>query len=206
MKKFSKRGVLLFAAATAVCAFAMPSLASASSWGVIGSEHTLHSPNLGFIGHGAIPLTSACSVTSFTTDVRNADSLTITSATFGGCTATGVAGGIIGDCTMTAVATSLPWSATANSAGDIRILGVRIAERFEQLPGSSACNAVVNGQNFTITGSLTGGSWTGNGANQHEVVFSNGSGLVSHSGLGLNTPLTVSGTIRDTQQSLTVNG
>ena len=32
MKKFSKKGVLLFAGAMAVCAFAMPSMASASSW------------------------------------------------------------------------------------------------------------------------------------------------------------------------------
>ena len=41
MKKFSKKGVLLFAGAMAVCAFAMPSMASASSWGVVGSHHTL---------------------------------------------------------------------------------------------------------------------------------------------------------------------
>ena len=48
MKKLSKKGVLLFAGAMAVCAFAMPAMASASSWGVVGTHHTLTSSNLGF--------------------------------------------------------------------------------------------------------------------------------------------------------------
>ena len=48
MKKFSKKGVLLFAGAMALCAFVMPSMASAASWGPIGRITRLTRPTSGF--------------------------------------------------------------------------------------------------------------------------------------------------------------
>jgi hypothetical protein len=60
------------------------------------------------------------------------------------------------------------------------------------------------GASTTITGTLHGGQWTGNGANQHEVVFSDDGGFVMHTPVG-TVPVTTRGTFRDTQQTLTLN-
>ena len=66
MKKFSKKGVLLFVAAMALCAFAMPSAASAASWARSVST-TLDSPNVGFTGTTptGTTITSQCTSSSF---------------------------------------------------------------------------------------------------------------------------------------------
>jgi hypothetical protein len=204
MKKFSKKGVLLFAAAMALCAFAMPSMASAASWGVVGSAHTLDSPNVGFTGTGAAgAINSSCSVSSFTTNVRSAAQLTITAASFGGCTSSGP---IIGHCTTTSVATKLPWVATGITTSNVQIDGIHIDVTFENIPGAGAsCTNGANGTKLTITGTLSGGVWSGNAANQHEVNYTNAEGLVSHSALGNNSVITVRATFRDTQQTLTLS-
>jgi hypothetical protein len=202
MKKFSKKSVLLFAGAMTVCAFAMPSIASAASWGVIGSEHTLHSANLGFTADvtpiGAIG--SSCAESTFTIDVRNAAALTITSATFRNCTGFG---GAVGDCTVTPVATNLPWTATGTTTSNIQINGVRIDVRFETKPGAAAGScAFVHNQDILVTGTLNSGVWD---PAAHQVTYNQATGLVGHNAqLGNNVPLTVTGTIRDTQQTLTL--
>jgi hypothetical protein len=199
MKKFSKKGVLLFAAAMALCAFVMPSMASAASWGVIGTEHTLTSPDIGFINDGA-GVTSMCTNASFTIDVSTAAALEITNGSFTGCTASGAS---IGACTATSTGTNFPWTATAVTTSNIQIHGVNINVFFE----GAGCGAA--GQTLRITGTLTRGEWNGNGTNQHEVLLTPGAtganGLVSHSILGAGQPLTLTGTIRDNQQQLTVN-
>jgi hypothetical protein len=204
MKKFSTKGALLFAAAMAVCAFAIPSMASAASWGVVGSSHTLDSPNIGYTATGAAgSINSSCSVSSLGTDVRSAGALTITSASFGGCTSSGP---IIGHCTTTWIATKLPWVATPTSTTNITIDGVHINLTFENIPGAGAsCTNGANGTKLTFTGNLRSGLWSGNGANQHEITFSSAEGLVSHSALGNNSPVTLRGTFRDTQQTLTLS-
>jgi hypothetical protein len=206
MKKLSKKGVLLLAGVMALCAFVMPSMASAASWGVVGSEHTLDSPNLAFTNTTAIgALTSQCTRSSFTANVSSAQNLEITSASFGGlCTASGGAG--VGDCTLTAVGTRFPWTATATTTANIQIHGVFIDLTFEDLPGqaSTVCPNLRN-QSLTLTGTLTGGRWTGNGAHR-ALDFSNAEGLVTHGALGNGLPITVRGFVTDTQNTLIVTG
>jgi hypothetical protein len=203
MKKFSKKGVLLFAGAMALCAFMMPSMASASSWGPVPSHHTLDSPNIGFTSlSGAVgSITSSCTRSSFTANVSSTANLEITTGTFGGlCTATGPG---IGTCTATATGTKFPWTATAVTTENIQLHGVHIDVFFENVPGLGNSCANVVGQNLTITGTLTTGLWTGNAS--HSLDFNNSEGLVSHSALGNNTQITTRGFLSDTQNSLTVN-
>jgi len=199
MKKFSKKGVLLFAAAMALCAFVMPSMASASSWGVVGTHHTLTSPDIGFI-NDAGGVSSMCTSASFTSNVVSTAVVEITGGTFSGCAAAGA----IGTCTATSSGTNFPWTATARTTSDIQIHGVNINVVLE----GAACG-VGAATPLRITGTLSGARWNGNGANQHEALLIPGvggaTGLVGHSAFGgNNAPLTLTGTIRDAQQTLTV--
>jgi hypothetical protein len=195
MKKFSRKGVLLFVGAMAVCAFTMPSMASAASWGVIGSHHTLD----GAVGFGSplAGLTSSCSSNSFTSRVDNAGNLTITTASFGGlCTTSIPAAGA--DCTTTARGTGFPWRVTARTTTLIDLHDVHIHWRFEDMPGRAGSCGALNNTNTTFTGTLTNGHW--NPANR-TITWNNAHGLHS------NTwgPVTVLGAVRDTQQTLTVS-
>lgn len=208
MKKFSKKGVLLFAAAMALCAFAMPSMTSAASWGVVGSEHTLDSPNVGFTSTSGVVgrIISQCTSSSFTTTVASAQNLEITSGRFGGqCAATFPDAGATANCTVTAVGTRFPWTGTARTTTDIQIHGIHIDVTFENTPADTSCAAVgLNGAKLTITGTLTGGHWTGNSL--HHIDFVDAEGLVIHSALGNNVPVTTRATFRDTAQTLIVTG
>jgi len=194
MKKFSKKGVLLFAAAMALCAFAMPSMASAASWGVIGTEHTLDG-NLGF-SNDASNVQSDCAQVQFTVDVVSAAVIEITTGSFRQCTA----GGAIGSCTATSTPTGFPWTATAVTTSNIQIHGVDIDVSFENHPGSLACGAV--GASVRITGTLSGGRWTGN-VGTRAIDVAGGTGLVSHG--AVTGAITPTGTVDDTQGTLTVN-
>lgn len=200
MSKISTMSVLLLAVALVVCALATPTMSSAASWGAVGTEHTLDSPNFSY-SSVLPPLTtvmSSCSVSSLTTEVRSAGVLAITHATFGGCTVTGTT---VRHCTSTLVGTQFPWTATAVATNNIQIHGVHIDVTFEDVPGiPGSCAFPVKS---TLTGTVTGGSWTGNGANQHEILFNGATGLVSTYTFG-SSPVTLAGTLRDTQQTLTV--
>jgi hypothetical protein len=195
MKKLSKKSVLLFGAVLAVCAFAAP-MASAASWSVVGTNHTLASPNLAFsqaIG-GGLTIGSSCSSSSFSTTVTSAALLTVNSGTFSNCSGTGVAAG----CTVTATGTKFPWTGTAATTTSIGINGIHVDVRFETRPGGGACNALVHNQNVTLTGNLTGGSADPSaiGTNRR-VTFVNASGVVSHSTLANGAPTLVNGTFSD---------
>jgi hypothetical protein len=203
MQKLTRKGVLLFAGATAVCAFVLPSAASAASWGPVGSHHTLDSPNFGFtsviLGAGA---TSQCTSSSFTADVVSSANLSITTGTLGGlCTASGAA---IGTCKLTVHPTFYPWTLTltATFPFSITLDGIVISIRFDNPPGLNSC-ANVNGADMTLTGRLTGGNWTGNAS--HSMDFNNSEGLVSHSALGNNTPITTRALLTDTSGTLTAS-
>jgi hypothetical protein len=204
MKKFSKKGALLFAGVMAVCALALPAMSSAASWGEVGTEHTLHSPDIGFTYTSPIlgGITSSCAESTFTVDVRSAAALTVTSASFRRCTASGPG---IGHCTATPVATPNPspdWALTGISTSNVQIHNVRLNVRFENPPTAASC-VNVNGASITVTGALNGGVWN---AAQHEIVITNAEGLVSHSAAtGNNIPVTTRGTLRDTQQTLTLS-
>jgi hypothetical protein len=196
MKKFSKKGLLLFAAAMAVCAFVMPGMASAASWGPTGLHTALDSPNFGFTATSPTfgRVTTSCTRSSFTANVVSATNLNISTAFFGGHCAW-VFPDIPTTCTATTQSTNLPWRATAVSTSNIQIHGVDIDILFE----SSATNActVLAGQTGRITGTLTSGRWTGNAAGQREVDFADAPGLTLHAAF-VGAALSARGTIGST--------
>lgn len=198
MKSFSKKGILLFAGAMAICAFVLPSVASAASWGVVGSHHVLDSSTLGFTSGTAGGVVSNCNASSFTANVSSAANLEITTGRFGGhCTATGPG---IGTCTATASGTRFPWTATAVTTSNIQIHGVHIDILFENTPGTATCAGA--GATITLTGTLSNGNWTGNVS--HSLDFNNSEGLTAHSAMFGSNPATARGLITDTQNTLTV--
>jgi hypothetical protein len=202
MKKFSKKGVLLFAAAMALCAFALPSMASAASWTVVGSHHLLDSSNVGFTSTTALgSLVSQCTASSFTTRVNSAADATITAATFGGDCTLSVNTTQICTVDSTADPASLPWTATAIASNNIQIHNIHIAVRVTQSSVGN-CPAALVGGLLTITGTINSGTSINNAT--HVLTLSNAEGLTSHSPLGAN-PVTARGTFSDTQNSLAID-
>ncbi len=197
MKSFSQRGVLLFGVMLSVCAFVVPSLASAASWSPIGSTHHLFSPNLApNITAGPAPgLGWSCPSVSLDARVDSANTIEITTGGFQQpCMGTGP--GV--NCTTTPVG-SFPWTATATSTTNVQIHGVDVAVTFENTPGNiTACG--LSHATLRLTGTVTGGSW--NPANS-ELLLSGLSGLTAHFlGTGLNAPVFWSGTVRTTSGTL----
>ena len=191
MKRFFKKGVLLFAGAMAVCAVVLPSVAPAASWGVIGSHHTLNSAYFGFTSPASGGIDATCSSSSFlTATVVSASVLSVTFASFPNCTSIGPG---IGHCTTTMRPTSLPWSATGPALGNVQIDRVHIDVRFE----GPLCAAA--GATTLLTGNVGGGAWN---AGDHRIIFFNNEGLVTHPG---NTAVTVRASFRDFQQTLTLS-
>ena len=186
-----------FGAVVAVCAFALPSMASAASWGVVGSTHSLASSNLGLTAHSALgQLTSSCAMSTFHSNVGSASALVVTAVALSNCTS----GGAAGDCTVTSTGTRFPWTVTGTTLTNIQIHGVHLDLRFETKPGSLPGSCIFHNIDVTLTGTLTGGVWD---AAAHQVTFSAAPGLALHSVLGTSI-VTVSGTIRDTAQTLTL--
>lgn len=202
MKKLTKKSVMLFAATMAACAFALPSVASAASWGVVGSHHTLDSPNFGFTQtFGGSGMTSSCTSSSFTARVLNGGDLSIQSGSFGGLCTFG--GSAVGDCTLTLQATGFPWRATAVTTSNIQIHGIDIDITFENPPAATGGVCNVPGLKETLTGILISGRWTGNTIHPR-IDFADAEGLVMHSALGNGVPVTIRGSFTDTN-SLHVN-
>lgn len=153
MTKLAK-AILTLAAAMALCTLAMPSPASAASWTVVGTEHTLDSPNLGFTGTtGFGALVAQCTSSSLTGTVASGANLAITAATFGrNCTANFAGGNI---CTMTLAATRFPWTMTAVTTSTVSLEGFTAFMVTEQSPANN-CFPFFNGTFWTITGSVSG--------------------------------------------------
>ena len=202
MKKLSTKGILRFAGAMAACAFVLPSVALASSWGPIGGpDHVLDSPNIGFVGvFSGEGVTSRCTSSSFTATVRSAADMQITAGSFNGCTWSGAS---VGNCTMTWTPTGFPWTATAVTTSNLQIHNIDIDVTFENAPGTGAsCFGFFPGAKATFTGTLTGGNWTGGG--QHSLDFNSSTGLLWHWAVGNNIPFTLTASLSDTRQTLTV--
>lgn len=195
LKNCSKRSVLLLAAVMAVSALATPSLASASSWGVVGTTHVLdattYSTNIAAIGAG-----TACFGPRLHIDVHSPQIATITGITFGHCTGTGNGT----HCTVTKKATSLPWIVTAPTPTTLTIHNYHIDTILENIPGDPtpcATPAVI-----TEFGSVHAGVWD---APAHQITYTNAAGSTAViAGVG-TFPQTVTATLRDTTQTLTVN-
>ncbi len=176
MKKFSKKGVLLLVGAMGVCAFVLPGVSSAASWGPTNNHSTLDSSNIGFTSTFAAGVISSCSGSSFTTRVDNGDVLTITSALFNGCTASAL---FIGNlCLATYTPTNFPWRATATSTTSVTLQGFDVDVRFEHPPGGATC-PFLNGVQTRLTGTLTSGVYN---LAAKTITFTNAGGVVAHPG------------------------
>jgi hypothetical protein len=201
LKNSPSRSRALLIAAIAVYAFAVPSMASAASWAVVGTTHVLDSSNFSFIAHDPLNAGASCAQSQFHADVRSGAVLTITTATFNGCT--GTAGAV--DCAVTMRATRLAWSATAIAENDLRIDGVHLDAHFQNKPGDPTACALPT--DVTVTGNLSGGgghsTWD---FFAHQMTFTGASGLTAHVGDAIGSfSATVTATIRDTTQTLTIN-
>jgi hypothetical protein len=209
MKKFSARSGLLFGVVLAVCAFAVPSMASAASWAGLGT-HQLFSPNLQFSAVEPAPVGlvgSSCADSQFDAHVVNAAVVEITGVRFLRCTGgAGFSGtGAQDDCTVTATGTNFPWTATARTTTDIQIHQIDVDVRFEVNPAGGTCT--VAGNTARVTGTLTSGSFdpSATPANRR-ITFTSAPGLTAHVlGTGLNAPAAVTGQFRDTTSPFTLN-
>ncbi|HEX5922890.1 MAG TPA: hypothetical protein VFY45_03600 [Baekduia sp.] len=200
MKSLSQRSVLLFGVVLAVCAFVVPSFASAASWSVVGTTHQLFSPNLSFTA-GLPPVNYgwSCAASEFHVEVFSASRIEITGAQFQGCT--GFGSNLTLGCTVTLRATGLPWTATAVATDNVQIHSIHVDVTFESKPDLSTCNVPADNQ-FTLTGTLTGGSWN---PTSREITLETESGLFFHPNAGGSSlPLTLYGTLRDTTGTLQV--
>ena len=93
------------------------------------------------------------------------------------------------------------WRVTRSRPAISRSTAWSVDMTFRATFGWPLCN--VAGVSTTITGTLGGGQWTGNGANQHEVIYNDDEGFAMHTSGG-TVPVTTRGTFRDTQQTLTL--
>jgi hypothetical protein len=174
LKMVSKKSMLLLGAAMALCAFVLPSVASAASWSPVGTtDGRLDSNNLGF----SLPATgsgSSCGAVSFSVTVHSAAVATVTGASFNQCV--GDLGGANG-CTATATGTGFPWRATAVATNNIQIHGVDIDVLFEGAAG--VCNQ--NGLQVRLTGTVSGGVFTpGAAGSTRRIDLAGATGLVAH--------------------------
>jgi hypothetical protein len=195
MKKMSTKGALLFGAVMAICAFALPSMASAASWSVVGTTHQLVSTNL-VIDPTTSPVSWTCADSELDVDVASAATLEITGASFRAC------GGLQGGagCLVTTTGTRFPWTVTAPTTTNIQIHGIHIDARFEN-NGGFACP--VAGLTFTVTGTLSGGTWdpSATGASRR-ITLNQETGTTSHTSVGSPIPTEIGGTFRDTAGTL----
>ncbi|HEX5924550.1 MAG TPA: hypothetical protein VFY45_12005 [Baekduia sp.] len=198
MKQLSQRGVLLFGAMLAVCAFVGPSMASAASWNVAGT-HQLLSPNFSLAGGAPNFIGASCTQSTFNTTITNGADGAVVGSRFVNCRGTG---GAAFSCTATATGQRFPWTATATATDNIQIQNVHMNVAFEALPGTAAAECLVFGLQITLTGTLTGGSWN---PFSREITLAAESGLTAHpNNAAASFDVTVAGTIRDINQTLGV--
>jgi hypothetical protein len=176
LKMVSKKSVLLLGAVLALCAFVLPSVASAASWAPVGTtDGRIDSGNLGF----SLPINgsgSFCTASSFNVTVDTAAVATITSASFANCH--GDLGGGVG-CTTTATGTNFPWRVTVPDTTDIIIHGVDIDVYFETTPNTlNECPQT--GANIRLTGTVTASFTPGAAGNRTFDFGSTLPGFTAH--------------------------
>jgi hypothetical protein len=191
LKMISKKSLLLFGVVLALCAFVLPSVASAASWTPVGTtDGRIDSGNIGF-SVTALNAGSICPTASFSVTVDSAAVATITGASFGpNCM--GDVGGSVG-CTTTATGTNFPWRATAIDTTRIEIHGLDIDVHFETTP-NTLNECANNGLNIRLTGTVTV-SYT---PAAHTLDFNGAPGLFSHFPGVPNVPTTARGSATPT--------
>jgi hypothetical protein len=196
LRKLSKRVVLVVVGVLACAAFVGPSMASAASWEVAGTNHVLDSPDLQFSVGAPLSGGSQCKSNQFNSTVTSTAVLSITSASFAGCMGTGNSV----NCTTTPTATGFPWAATGLTTTNIQIHNIHVTAIFENTPGNPTACATPGA--ITLTGTLASSGhthWSG-----HEATFLNATGPIAHTAAG-NLPAFVSGTLFDTSGTLTLS-
>jgi hypothetical protein len=202
MKKFFEKSVLIFGAVLAVCAFAVPSMASAASWAGL-STHQLASSDLAFTANlTGTPAGWSCADTEFDADVVSAAVVEITGTVFRNCSG---GGGFTG-CTVTSTGANFPWTATARTTTDIQIHRVDVSVVFDTKPGGAPGSCAQEGFTIRVTGTLTSGSFDPSAtAANRRITYTSATGLTAHllnTGLFAEAPVT--GTFRDTTATLNV--
>jgi hypothetical protein len=170
LKMVSKKSLLLLGAVLALCAFVLPSVASAASWAPVGTtDGRIDSGNLGFSINVPAASGSVCSASSFSVTVDSASVATITGGSFANCH--GDLGASVG-CTTTATGTNFPWRVTVPDTTDIIIHGVDIDVYFETTPGTlGECGQT--GLQTRLTGAVTA-SFTPGAAGNRTFDFTSG--------------------------------
>jgi hypothetical protein len=158
MKMVVKKSVLLLGVVLALCAFTLPSVASAASWSPAGTtDGRIDVSTFGF--SNPVPgWGMSCAATSFGVTVDSAAVATITSASFVNCY--GDLGALRG-CTVTAVGTNFPWRTTAVTTTNIQIDGFDVDLGFETTAGTldeCAFNGLQAWWTRTLTSSFTPGA------------------------------------------------
>ncbi|MET0601659.1 MAG: hypothetical protein ABW167_06685 [Baekduia sp.] len=192
LKMVSKKSMLLLGVVMALCAFVLPSVASAASWTPVGTtDGRIDSGNIGF-SLPALNTGSSCPTASFNVTIDSAAVATITGASFGPNCMGDLGGGV--GCTTTAVGTfPVPWRATPIDTTRIEIHGVDIDVNFETTPGTlNECST--NGLNIRLTGTVTI-SFTPGPAGDRTLDFNGATGLAAHiPGIGNGIPTVARGT------------
>jgi hypothetical protein len=150
LKMVSEKSMLLLGVAMALCAFALPSVASAGSWSPVGTtDGRIDSGNLGF-SVPAVNGGTACTASTFSVTVHSGARATITGASFANCHANV---GLSVGCTTTATGTNFPWQLTPTNTTRIEIHGLDIDVSFETTPGTLD-ECAYTGTNIQLTGTV----------------------------------------------------
>ncbi|HEV7494709.1 hypothetical protein [Baekduia sp.] len=196
----SKKGALLFASAVAVCAFALPAMASAATWhGPFPSTHvfdTLSTSPSQLTATSGPPNNFGwdCGFAQLHVDILSPTDAKITN--FGARSCHGTGADV--NCTVTLTPQRLPWTLTNPTTHTITIDGLHITVLYENTPGNPTACALPGTE--TLTGDLRNGTWTNAG---HEFEFTNAPGLLVHRA-GMSIPFTITGTFFDTSGNLTM--
>ncbi len=181
----------LIAAITAMAAFAVPAMASASVWGPLNTNQSLDSTNSSYAS-SSLGLGWTCTGQHLATHVRTpaSSTLDITAASWSGCVASLSGAG----CGVTMTPTGLPWTATGLTST------AASTPWHAQVTYTGSCGSQ-SGLTFNIDGTLNG-VWT---ASTHTVTLnaSSGSLTVSFSGSPVGTA-TMTGSWRNPTQTLTL--
>jgi hypothetical protein len=111
---------------------------------------------------------------------------------------------------MTLTASKLPWTVTGLSTTNIQIHNFHVNILYENTPGNpTACP--LNNVPVTWTGTLTSPTQTHWDGTAHQITLNNVAGLAIHSETfatlfgGASQRVTVTGTLRDTSQTLALS-
>ncbi|MET0602167.1 MAG: hypothetical protein ABW167_09285 [Baekduia sp.] len=188
---------MLLAIVVAIASLAGPSASSATSWSTVGSTYVLDSSDLTF-SVAAVSSSWTCTAVQMHVDVTSIDLITVTNADFlRDCHGAGAASG----CTVTPKATGLHWTMTAPKKDDVTIHGIKIDFTFETRPPPDPQACTFLGVTFNVTGTLGPGTWH---EGLHETTFTNAPGLTAHIPAFGSVPVLVTGTFKDTAQTLSL--